>query len=151
TVLQPGQPNIAPIMLVALLWATLAFTILYAYLLALRMRVGRLETKAMSAAFLPLPREVGGVPGAAGGGGPGSALEPSQIEAHAAGVEAVHGYPRVHRRRLPDPRDLAGRLRIPPVREGPASQPARRRSVCESMNLRLPRLRTPKLRVLLLA
>ena len=91
TVLQPGQPNIAPIMLVALLWATLAFTILYAYLLALRMRVGRLETKAMSAAFLPLPREIGGVPGAAGGGGPGSALEPSEIEAHAAGVEAVHG------------------------------------------------------------
>jgi len=106
TVIQPGQPSIAPIMLVALLWATLAFTVLYAYLLALRMRVGRLETKVISAAFLPLPREVGGVPGAAGGGGsrevggvpgaaggggPGSAPEPSEIEAHAAGVEAVHG------------------------------------------------------------
>lgn len=40
-------------MLVTLLWGRLAFTVLYAYLLALRMRVGRLETKAMSAAFLP--------------------------------------------------------------------------------------------------
>src|SRR5262249_34016691 len=106
TVIQPGQPSTAPIMLVALLWATLASPLLYASLLALRMRVGRLETKAMSAAFLPLPREVGGVPGAAGGGGsrevggvpgaaagggPGSAPEPSEIEAHTAGVEAVHG------------------------------------------------------------
>ena len=74
TVIQPGQPSIAPIMLVTLLWATLAFTILYAYLLAFRMRVGRLETKAMSAAFLP-----------------GSAPEPAEIEAHAVGVEAVRG------------------------------------------------------------
>ena len=53
TVLQPGQPTIAPVMLATLLWALLAFTLLYGYLLALRMRVGRLETRVLSSAFLP--------------------------------------------------------------------------------------------------
>src|SRR5262245_1868894 len=53
TVLQPGQPSIAPIMLATLLWAVVAFTLLFGYLVALRMRLGRLETKELSAAFLP--------------------------------------------------------------------------------------------------
>jgi heme exporter protein C len=74
TVLQPGQPTIAPIMLAALLWALFAFTLTYGYLLALRMRVGRLETKALSSAFLP---------------GPGP--EPAEIEAELTGAEVVSG------------------------------------------------------------
>jgi len=74
TVLQPGEPTIAPVMLAALLWALVAFTLTYGYLLALRMRVGRLETKALSSAFLP-----------------SAGAEPADVEADLAGLEAVHG------------------------------------------------------------
>ena len=74
TVLQPGAPTIAPIMLVTLLWAVLAFTLTYGYLLALRMRVGRLETKALGSAFLP-----------------GTIPEPEVIEADLVGVEVSGG------------------------------------------------------------
>jgi len=71
TVLQPGAPTIAPVMLAALLWALVAFTLVFGYLLALRMRVGRLETKALSSALLP--------------------VEADEVEAEVAGLEAVHG------------------------------------------------------------
>lgn len=74
TVLQPGQPTIAPVMLATLLWALFAFTLLYGYLMALRMRVGRLETKAVSAGFLRGPEP-----------------EPGEIEADLSGVEVVSG------------------------------------------------------------
>jgi heme exporter protein C len=74
TVLQPGSPTIAPVMLAALLWALVAFTLTYGYLLALRMRVGRLETKALGSAFLP-----------------GAPVQPAEVEADLAGLEAVHG------------------------------------------------------------
>ena len=55
TVLNPAGPTIAPIMLDTLLLAVLAFTLLYAYLLVLRMRVGRLEQRVMSTTLLPGP------------------------------------------------------------------------------------------------
>lgn len=54
TVLQPGGPKtIAPIMLDSLLLAVLAFTLLYAYLLVLRLRVGRMEQRVLSTSMLP--------------------------------------------------------------------------------------------------
>lgn len=74
TVLQPGAPTIAPVMLAALLWAVLAFTLTYGYLLALRMRVGRLEMKALASAFVPGPDP-----------------EAAEIDADLAGVEMAHG------------------------------------------------------------
>ena len=43
----------APIMLTALLVAVGAFTILYAYLVTLRLRVGRLEERALGEALSP--------------------------------------------------------------------------------------------------
>jgi heme exporter protein C len=52
TVLQPGSPTIAPIMLAALLTGVLAFSLLFAYLLVLRMRVGRLEAKLVGASLI---------------------------------------------------------------------------------------------------
>src|SRR5262245_23493563 len=51
TVLRPGAPTIAGSMLAALLVGVVAFTILYAYLVALRLRVGRLEERAASEAL----------------------------------------------------------------------------------------------------
>ena len=51
TVLRPGAPTIAGSMLAALLAGVVAFTILYAYLVALRLRVGRLEERADSEAL----------------------------------------------------------------------------------------------------
>jgi heme exporter protein C len=53
TLLQPGRPPIAPIMLDTLLLAVLAFTLLYAYLLVLRLRVGRMEQRVLGTAMLP--------------------------------------------------------------------------------------------------
>jgi heme exporter protein C len=51
TVLRPGAPTIAGSMLVALLVGVVAFTVLYVYLIALRLRVGRLEDRAASEAL----------------------------------------------------------------------------------------------------
>ncbi len=48
-----GPSTIAPIMLAALLVAVAAFTVLYLYLLTLRLRVGRLEERAVAEALSP--------------------------------------------------------------------------------------------------
>jgi heme exporter protein C len=48
-----GSVTIAPIMLWTLLLAVAAFTLLYLYLMALRLRVGRLEERAMAEALSP--------------------------------------------------------------------------------------------------
>ncbi len=53
TVFRLGAPTIAGSMLVALLAAVAAFTLLYAYLMTLRLRVGRLEERAMAEALSP--------------------------------------------------------------------------------------------------
>ena len=45
SVLRPGAPTMAPPMLVALLLGVLAFTVLYLYLLTVRLRVARLEER----------------------------------------------------------------------------------------------------------
>jgi heme exporter protein C len=46
-------PSIAPVMLVALLMGVLAFTLTYLYLVVLRLRVGRLEDRALAEALSP--------------------------------------------------------------------------------------------------
>ena len=51
TVLRPGAPTIAGSMLTALLFGVVAFTVVYAYLIALRLRVGRLEERAAGQAL----------------------------------------------------------------------------------------------------
>ena len=48
-----GESTIAPIMLAALLTAVAAFTVLYLYLMAVRLRVGRLEDRAAAEALSP--------------------------------------------------------------------------------------------------
>lgn len=48
-----GAPTIAPVMLAALLVGVLAFTLLYLYLVTLRLRVGRLEERALAEALSP--------------------------------------------------------------------------------------------------
>ena len=48
-----GSVTIAPIMLWTLLLAVAAFTLLYLYLMALRLRVGRLEERAVAEALSP--------------------------------------------------------------------------------------------------
>ena len=45
--------TLAPIMSITLLISTIAFTLLYAYLMALRLRVGRLEERALAEALSP--------------------------------------------------------------------------------------------------
>jgi heme exporter protein C len=55
TVLRPGAPTIAPSMLAALLLAVVAFTLAFGYLLALRLRVGRLEDGAVTDALSARP------------------------------------------------------------------------------------------------
>jgi heme exporter protein C len=54
TVLRLGGPEIEGTMLVALLAGVVAFTLAYAYLMALRLRVGRLEDRAAREALSPL-------------------------------------------------------------------------------------------------
>src|SRR6266516_3486018 len=46
-------PTIAPVMLAALLVGVFAFTVVYLYLMALRLRVGRLEDRAVAEALSP--------------------------------------------------------------------------------------------------
>jgi heme exporter protein C len=60
TVLRLGGPEIEGSMLVALLVAVAAFTVVYAYLMALRLRVGRLEEREAREALSP---RVGGAAG----------------------------------------------------------------------------------------
>jgi heme exporter protein C len=59
TVLRPGSPTIAGPMLAALLLGVLAFTVLYAYLMTLRLRVARVEDRligdVLSARMAPEP------------------------------------------------------------------------------------------------
>jgi heme exporter protein C len=57
TVLRPGAPTIAGSMLATLLLAFLAFSLAYGYLMAVRMRVGRLEDRsALPVSSLSTPR-----------------------------------------------------------------------------------------------
>jgi heme exporter protein C len=51
TVLRPGAPTIAGSMLAALLVAVAAFTLAWAYLITVRLRVGRLEERAATQAL----------------------------------------------------------------------------------------------------
>ena len=48
-----GKSTIAPIMLAALLVGVFAFTLLYLYLMTLRLRVGRLEDRLVAEALSP--------------------------------------------------------------------------------------------------
>ena len=54
TVLRLGSPEIQGTMLLALLAGVTAFTLVYAYLVTLRMRVGRLEERAAREALSPI-------------------------------------------------------------------------------------------------
>ncbi|HEX6330705.1 MAG TPA: cytochrome c biogenesis protein CcsA [Actinomycetota bacterium] len=54
TVLRLGGPEIEGVMLVTLLVAVAAFTVTYAYLMTVRLRVGRLEERATREALSPL-------------------------------------------------------------------------------------------------
>ncbi|HEY7173897.1 MAG TPA: hypothetical protein VH442_03180, partial [Micromonosporaceae bacterium] len=57
TVLRPGAPTIAGSMLATLLLAFVAFSLAYGYLMAVRMRVGRLEDRsALPVSELSTPR-----------------------------------------------------------------------------------------------
>ena len=62
SVLRPGSPTLAPSMLFALLFAVAAFTLVYAYLMVLRLRVERLaasaETQAVAVRLTPRPTPV---------------------------------------------------------------------------------------------
>lgn len=53
TVARLGGPTIAPVMLAALLVGVLAFTLLFSYLLVLRLRVRRLEDRVLAEALSP--------------------------------------------------------------------------------------------------
>ncbi len=48
-----GVPDVAPLMGVALTVSVVAFTVLYLYLMAVRLRVGRLEDRVMAEALAP--------------------------------------------------------------------------------------------------
>lgn len=68
TVVRLGAPTIQGVMLTALLVGLAAFTIAFAYLLTLRLRVGRLEERALQVALAPRI----GAPAAATNGSTGS-------------------------------------------------------------------------------
>jgi heme exporter protein C len=53
TVVRVGGPSLDPVMLAALLVGVAAFTVTYLYLMALRLRVGRLEDRAVAEALSP--------------------------------------------------------------------------------------------------
>jgi heme exporter protein C len=48
-----GVPDLAPVMGVALGVAVIAFTLVYLYLMALRLRVGRMEDRVLAEALSP--------------------------------------------------------------------------------------------------
>ena len=57
TVIRPGAPTMDTSMLVALLVGTVAFSVAYGYLMAVRLRVGRLEDRAAATSmWRPAPR-----------------------------------------------------------------------------------------------
>lgn len=57
TVLRLGSPTIAPSMLATLLFALLVFSLAYGYLMAVRMRIGRMEDRAATTVVSqPAPR-----------------------------------------------------------------------------------------------
>jgi heme exporter protein C len=57
TVIRPGTPTMDPSMLTALLVGTVAFSVAYAYLMAVRLRIGRLEDHAAATVMSqPSPR-----------------------------------------------------------------------------------------------
>jgi heme exporter protein C len=58
TVFRLGGPEIHGAMLVALLAGVAAFTVVYAYLMTLRLRVGRLEERAVREALSPTVAQV---------------------------------------------------------------------------------------------
>jgi heme exporter protein C len=53
TVIRVGGPTLDPVMLAALLVGVAAFTLAYLYLMSLRLRVGRLEERAVAEALSP--------------------------------------------------------------------------------------------------
>jgi len=65
SVLRPGDPTMAPSMLLALLLSVAAFTVLFAYLFLLRLRVERLEGRRAAAVVSARlrPRPLAEVPG----------------------------------------------------------------------------------------
>lgn len=57
TVLRPGAPTMAGSMLATLLFSTIAFSLAYGYLMAVRTRVGRVEDRAAGTVMAtPIPR-----------------------------------------------------------------------------------------------
>ncbi len=71
TVIRPGAPTMDPSMLATLLFGTLAFSLAYGYLMAVRLRVGRLEDHAASTVMSqPSPRARAPRPVHPVGGGP---------------------------------------------------------------------------------
>jgi heme exporter protein C len=57
TVIRPGAPTMDTSMLIALLVGTVAFSVAYGYLMAVRLRIGRLEDHAAATVMSqPSPR-----------------------------------------------------------------------------------------------
>lgn len=81
-----GAPTIAPVMLAALLVGVLAFTLLYLYLVTLRLRVGRLEERALAEALSPRVGE-----------SPEALLRARDLDAAAAGEAPAAGRAAPHR------------------------------------------------------
>ena len=67
TVLRPGAPTIAGSMLATLLFAFLVFNVTYAYLMAVRLRVGRLEERGAIPVSAPRARRPQAAAAPAGG------------------------------------------------------------------------------------
>src|SRR5438094_2339991 len=80
-----GVPDIAPKMAVALMTAVAAFTIVYLYLMALRLRVGRLEDRVLAEALSPRLGQTAEALLAAGDGEGDPAEAPRTEEAPARG------------------------------------------------------------------
>lgn len=68
TVLRPGAPTIAPVMLATLLLAFAAFSLTYTYLMVVRLRLGRLEDRSSVPMSAPRAQRPVGVRAAVGSG-----------------------------------------------------------------------------------
>jgi heme exporter protein C len=78
-----GAATIAPSMLIALLTGVLAFTLVYLYLMALRLRVGRLEERAVAEALSPrVGQSVESLLTDHGGDGPAEDAGELEVPAH---------------------------------------------------------------------